>query len=472
MNTLQTFARLSRVLTRTHPSITDIEQRRQSKLLAGLMLTLMSLSLLASLLLILRDGLSPTVVAVWAADVITLILYVQNRRGHYRISALLFVALNFLLVHVGALATNDLSWLFFAGMMLIIAVILLPPLGAIAVYAASLFTQGVIGELAPLRSQITTFGTTLVFMITGALVLVFLFHRAGVERERRAELQAANRRLRDSEAALERRVAERTRELQIAKEEAEAARLHAEQADQIKSQFLAHMSHELRTPLNAILNFTEFITLEMVGPVNDRQKDLLTKSLESGRHLHALINDVLDITKIEAGMMALFLEPDVDLQALMKTVLDTTQTLLDGKPIKLVSDIDADLPFLIADSRRLKQTLLNLVSNAAKFTERGSITVSVKHRGEYVLFCISDTGIGIAPEEQQMIFEPFRQTAQGLRHVGAGTGLGLPISMWLINAHGGKLWLESEVGEGSSFYFTLPVKQLVSVNVPSLTSTY
>jgi len=148
------------------------------------------------------------------------------------------------------------------------------------------------GTLFSLSGTLTVLGTTTVLMLTGTLIFVFVSHRAGIERERQAQLQTANQKLRESEAALEQRVEERTRELKLAKEEAEIARRHAEQADHVKSQFLASMSHELRTPLNAILNFTEFVNLEMFGPINERQKDALTKSLESGRHLHSLINDV------------------------------------------------------------------------------------------------------------------------------------------------------------------------------------
>jgi len=173
-------------------------------------------------------------------------------------------------------------------------------------------------------------------MLTGTLIFVFVSHRAGIERERQAQLQTANQKLRESEAALEQRVEERTRELKLAKEEAEIARRHAEQADHVKSQFLASMSHELRTPLNAILNFTEFVNLEMFGPLNERQKDALTKSLESGRHLHSLINDVLDITKIEAGMMRLFVEPNINITTILPQVMVTAHTLLGKREVDLI----------------------------------------------------------------------------------------------------------------------------------------
>ncbi len=232
--------------------------------------------------------------------------------------------------------------------------------------------------------------------------------------------------------------------------------------DQMKSQFLASMSHELRTPLNAILNFTEFVSLGMLGVVNDKQKDALGKSLDSAKHLLSLINDVLDMTKIEAGMMKLFIEENIDLTNELNTIIATGKTLLQDKPVTLIQDVDADLPLIVGDKRRIRQILLNLLSNACKFTEKGSVTLSVKKRQEELLFAVIDTGPGISPDDQEIIFEPFRQTEHGIRHAG-GTGLGLPITKKLVEAHGGKLWLESDAGQGASFYLTLPIRSEVLV---------
>ncbi|MBK8025048.1 MAG: response regulator [Chloroflexi bacterium] len=148
--------------------------------------------------------------------------------------------------------------------------------------------------------------------------------------------------------------------------------------DSIKSQFLASMSHELRTPLNAILNFTEFVALGMMGEVNERQRDALGKALDSGRHLLALINDVLDITKIESGMLQLFVEEDIDLHVELDAIKDAATAMIQNKPIRYVEDIDPALPLIVGDRRRIRQILLNLVSNAIKFTESGTVTVSVK----------------------------------------------------------------------------------------------
>jgi signal transduction histidine kinase/HAMP domain-containing protein len=227
-------------------------------------------------------------------------------------------------------------------------------------------------------------------------------------------------------------------------------------SDSMKGQFLASMSHELRTPLNAIINFTEMVAIGMMGDVTDEQKDLLTQSLQSSQHLLHLINDVLDISKIQAGKLTLFLEQDVNLFRELEAVIGMASPLFANKPVNLVQDIDNNLPMITGDKRRIRQILLNLLSNAAKFTEDGVVTLSAKNRGDHVLFAVIDMGSGIAQEEQSVIFEPFTQTIDGIKKA-QGTGLGLSISRSLVQAHGGDLWVESQLGEGAAFYFTLPV---------------
>ncbi|HEU0292016.1 MAG TPA: GAF domain-containing protein [Anaerolineales bacterium] len=229
-----------------------------------------------------------------------------------------------------------------------------------------------------------------------------------------------------------------------------------EQADQAKSAFLSSMSHELRTPLNAIINFVEMVARGMIGPVNQEQVEILDQALHSSKHLLNLINDVLDISKIQAGQLTLFIEDQVSVQVEVEAALSIVGGLLQEKGLQLIRDIDPHLPLVPCDRRRLRQVLLNLISNAIKFTSQGTVTVSVKHQGSEVLFAVIDTGPGIPPEEQALIFEPFLQAENGERQV-QGTGLGLPISRSLVRAHGGELWVDSQRGEGSAFFFTLPV---------------
>lgn len=270
-----------------------------------------------------------------------------------------------------------------------------------------------------------------------------------------AALQLENQRLRqqikDGEFELQATVDEYNRihgELELARQE-------AEQANAVKSMFLASMSHELRTPLNAILNFSQFVSSGMLGSVNQEQIDMLEKITSSGTHLLNLINDVLDISKIEAGSLRLFVEKDVCLEDEIHTVAATAEALLKEKPVALKLELEPDVPLLVGDRRRVRQLLLNLVSNACKFTENGSITIALERQEQDIVISVRDTGPGIPSQELEAVFEAFRQTQAGLR-LGSGTGLGLAISRRLAQAHGGQLVLESEEGVGSTFIVTLP----------------
>jgi signal transduction histidine kinase/CheY-like chemotaxis protein len=234
-------------------------------------------------------------------------------------------------------------------------------------------------------------------------------------------------------------------------------------ADQLKSQFLANMSHELRTPLNSIIGFSRVILKGIDGPVNDIQTQDLTAIYNSGQHLLGLINDVLDLSKIEAGKMELAIEEGVNLSDLVQSVMATVAGLVKDKPIQLHRQIPQDLPALRADPMKVRQILLNLLSNAAKFTEQGSITVTAQEETSpaglpEVVVSVIDSGPGIAPEDQEKLFQPFMQVDGSLTRKSGGTGLGLSICRALVEMHGGRIGLESQVGKGSRFYFTLPVK--------------
>jgi signal transduction histidine kinase/putative methionine-R-sulfoxide reductase with GAF domain len=234
------------------------------------------------------------------------------------------------------------------------------------------------------------------------------------------------------------------------------------EVDKLKSQFLANMSHELRTPLNSIIGFSRVILKGIDGPISELQQQDLNAIYSAGQHLLNLINDILDISKIEAGKMELSFVDDVNLADLINSVLSTAVGLVKDKPIRLEQIIPADLPTLRADPTRLRQVILNLLSNAAKFTERGSITIEAgiqtpQPGQSEIIIKVTDTGIGISLEHQKNLFQPFTQVDGSATRKTGGSGLGLSISRLLVEIHGGQIGVESTEGKGSCFYFTLPV---------------
>jgi signal transduction histidine kinase len=229
-----------------------------------------------------------------------------------------------------------------------------------------------------------------------------------------------------------------------------------EAASQHKSEFLANMSHELRTPLNAIIGFSEVLAARMFGAVNAKQAEYLQDILESGQHLLSLINDILDLSKIEAGRMELE-AADFDLPSAIDNALILVRERASRHGIALASTVDERLGLIRGDERKVKQVLLNLLSNALKFTpEGGRIDVRAALREGRAEVSVADTGVGIAPEDQEAVFEEFRQVGTADKKV-EGTGLGLALSRKFVELHGGRIWVESEPGRGSTFTFTLPV---------------
>jgi signal transduction histidine kinase len=247
---------------------------------------------------------------------------------------------------------------------------------------------------------------------------------------------------------LEDLVAERTRELEQAKEAAESA-------DRLKSAFLATMSHELRTPLNSIIGFSGILSQELAGPLNDEQKKQLGMVSDSAGHLLALINDVLDLSKIEAGQLKIANEAFA-VQPVLDKVVRTVRPMAEIKHLSLELEVDPEAGNARADSRRVEQILLNLLSNSIKFTEQGGIRITCVHSGSRIQISVADTGIGIKPEDLEKLFRPFTQVETGLTRQYEGTGLGLSISKRLTELMGGAIEVKSEWGKGSTFSFTIP----------------
>ena len=232
-----------------------------------------------------------------------------------------------------------------------------------------------------------------------------------------------------------------------------------EVASQHKSEFLANMSHELRTPLNAIIGFSEVLSERMFGELNEKQDEYLKDIHASGQHLLSLINDILDLSKIEAGRMELEVT-DFDLPMAIGNALTLVRERAARRSIALNTAIDERLGQVQGDERKIRQVLLNLLSNAIKFTpEGGRIDVHAVPRDRMVEVSVTDTGVGIAPEDQEAVFEEFRQVGTADKKV-EGTGLGLTLCRKFIELHGGRIWVESQVGVGSTFTFTIPVRRV------------
>ncbi|MEL6408397.1 MAG: ATP-binding protein [Chloroflexota bacterium] len=232
--------------------------------------------------------------------------------------------------------------------------------------------------------------------------------------------------------------------------------------DAMKSEFLARMSHELRTPLNSIINFSKFVIRRDLGDINSGQEQALVKSVNSADHLLSLINDLLDISKIEAGMMELFIEDDVNVASQLRDAAAVAAAAVEEKQVEVITEIPQEMDCIVGDRRRLNQIILNLVSNACKFTEKGEIKISGSVSDGELSVLVTDTGVGIAEEDLKLIFEPFEQTRLGAAQT-AGTGLGLPISKKLVEAHGGRMVIESEFGIGSTFGFVMPAQSEVLI---------
>jgi signal transduction histidine kinase len=238
-------------------------------------------------------------------------------------------------------------------------------------------------------------------------------------------------------------------------EEVEEKGRQLEVANQHKSEFLANMSHELRTPLNAIIGFSEVLLEKIFGPLNEKQEEYLNDVFNSGHHLHSLINDILDLSKIEAGRMELDIS-EFDFPTTVKNATMLVKQRANRRGVELSTDVDPRFGAVVADERMVKQILVNLLSNAIKFTpEGGKVAVVAELTGGVTQISVTDTGTGISEEDQARIFEEFRQVGPDV-HVREGTGLGLTLVRKFVELHGGKIWVESEIGRGSKFWFTIP----------------
>ena len=277
-------------------------------------------------------------------------------------------------------------------------------------------------------------------------------------------------------------LADSKKELEILNKELNLANERLKSIDKLKSEFLATMSHELRTPLNSIIGFSKVILKGIDGPITEIQRTDLTAIHQSGQHLLAIINDILDLSKIESGKIELLKEM-VDIGEIAEGAISTASALVRDKPVKLTFDIEKNLPMVYVDKTRIRQLILNILSNAAKFTDRGEITLTIRkvryddiksiennpdsycprrthiRDRNFILVSVRDTGIGIKKEDMPKVFEEFRQIDSSFARIEGGTGLGMAISSRFVELHGGEMWVESQFGKGSNFYFVIPIER-------------
>jgi signal transduction histidine kinase len=271
------------------------------------------------------------------------------------------------------------------------------------------------------------------------------------------ELNGMAASLQASVQSLEQKVEDRTREVQHALAELSLKGRQLEVASEHKSHFLANMSHELRTPLNAIIGFSQVLRQRLFGPINEKQEEYLDDILSSGHHLLSLINDVLDLSKVEAGQVELDVVTFSLREAIERGVVMVREPAT-RRGVAVALELAPDVDLVHGDERRLRQVVFNLLSNAVKFTpEGGNIVVASAHVDGEVQVSVTDTGPGIAAQDRERIFEEFQQTEVGVQQR-EGTGLGLALSKRLVELHGGRIWVESEPGHGSCFVFTLPIE--------------
>lgn len=430
-------------LTTPHPAVPP-DQRQKASILMAMLAVFTPLAFLLvfsghiAFLLTGQGNLALPSSAVVAA-VFVLVAYAISRTRHYQVAAYMVVAVPLLAV-IGVILTLTAAptpiSLFFSALSVIFCGLLFDArrtvvAGVIGVVLSIAAYYRPVPDPIPVAWPIPLF----IAITTSIMAVVSRLTTEYIDR-----LEKTQRQLREQYAI------------------AEEARQRAERSDQVKSAFLASMSHELRTPLNAIINFTKFVSKGAVGPVTTEQVEMLDEVTDSAKHLLNLINDVLDMSKIEAGSLTLFIEDNIDLKAILTSAMNTAKALAKDKTLTFNLLMPEDLPVIRGDRQRILQALLNVLSNAVKFTDEGGVTVKAKRDdAANIVIEITDTGAGIAPEDQAGVFEAFKQTKTGLRQVG-GTGLGMPITKNLVEAHGGQITLKSAAGAGATFTIHLPIK--------------
>lgn len=397
------------------------------------------------------------------------------KRGYQELGGWIFTIVNLVMITMIMMVEYEPGQVsiypYLYGIFIVISSMILPPSSGVITWALSLLCMSIglwfIGELS-LLTMITYLPPIIVnFLLSLVAYLSAIEWQIAVESTSHLHLRVQQRR--DDLFKTQEELRMTNGRLQFMNSQLDLARQDAVNERDLRTRFMNNVSHELRTPLNSIVNFAHILTLGGRGAVSEGQQDYLERIEQSGWHLLNVLNDLLDMAQIESGEFKLHLEP-THLYHICEEAMTTTRGLLLDKEneIDLIRDYPKEWPTVNVDQMRFKQALINLLGNAAKYTETGHITLRVMPISEKIVVSVEDSGIGIPPEYHQAIFVEFRQVDETAARKRIGTGLGLPITKHLIERHGGTLAIQSAVGEGSTFTITLPVQETETAVTPQL----
>ncbi|MBE2222808.1 MAG: hypothetical protein IAF02_14780 [Anaerolineae bacterium] len=397
------------------------------------------------------------------------------KRGYQEIGGWVFTLVNLIMITVIMMAEYEPGEMgvypYLYGIFIVISSMILPPSSGIITWALSFLCMLIgfwfIGELSLITIIAYLPPIFINLMLSLVAYLSAVEWQIAVESTSHLHLRVQQRR--DDLFKTQEELRMTNGRLQFMNSQLDLARQDAVNERDLRTRFMNNVSHELRTPLNSIVNFAHILTLGGRGAVSEGQKDYLGRIEQSGWHLLNVLNDLLDMAQIESGEFKLHLEP-THLYHICEEAMTTTRGLLLEKEVEinLIRDYPEEWPTVNVDQMRIKQALINLLGNAAKYTEEGYIALRVMPTDEKLIISVEDSGIGIPPEYHQAIFEEFRQVDETAARKRIGTGLGLPITKHLIERHGGSLSIQSAIGEGSTFTITLPIYETVTAVTPQL----
>jgi signal transduction histidine kinase len=465
-NVRQAWASWWAQITEPSTELTDLSDRRQARLLASLLITFGAIGVISILLLPVINPVDQLNFGTLLSLLLLVIPYALSRTRYYRIATVLMLLLAAGAIIYPALTnlvnTDPVISLQFLTLLILLSSLLLDKRSVIIVTALIIAGLLVISELDYMVSSVSA--PIIMMVVTSALLLVFMSNRDALERDGQHELQTA---LVLAESSIQSEL-ETNMALEAKNQELARANAMIKETTRLKSEFLSTMSHELRTPLNAIRGFTGILLEGMGGEIDEEARHMLVRVDANSERLLNLINDVLDIARIEAGRMELVSEPLNPLHLATQWQAQMS-VLAEQKGIGFEVHIDPELPEVVmGDGQRITQIATNLLSNAFKFTKEGKVSLYVRSEADTWVISVKDTGIGIPPHALNYIFEEFRQVDGTSKRQFGGTGLGLAISRTISRTMGGNISVRSELGVGSEFTVTLPLEAQANLQSAAL----